>query len=360
MIFDAHLDLSFNAITYNRDLRMPVERLREIEDCETVGAVNAGLGGWGRGTVAFPEMRSAGIGLCVATQLAGCMKPAAAGGGWNSPEQAWAMTQGQLAWYHAMERCGALRQIVDLPQLDEQLAAWSSASDRAPIGFVLSLEGADSLRTLDDLETAYRYGLRALGPAHYGAGRYAPGHDLDGLLTDCGRSLLAEMSRLNLILDVTHLCEPSFWQALELFQGSVWASHHNCRALVDDPRQLSDRQILALAERDAVIGVAFDIWMGVPNWRRGTSSHDNTPGATMHVLADHVEHICQVTSSMDHVGIGTDLDGGFGAEQSPADVNTIADVPKLFDILASRGYRETDIAKLSHGNFLRVLRNAWS
>jgi membrane dipeptidase len=198
-----------------------------------------------------------------------------------------------------------------------------------------------------------------LGPAHYGKGRYALGHDQDGPLTAKGRELLDEMSRLGIVLDATHLCEATFWQALDYFAGPVWASHHNCRALVDDPRQLSDRQILALAERQAVIGVAFDVWMVVPHWQRGRSNHANTPGATLAALADHVDHLAQLLGNTRHIGIGTDLDGGFGTEQSPADLDSIADLPKFIAILEQRGYSSEDLQGICHKNFVSFLKRAW-
>ena len=358
-IFDAHLDLSFNAIGYNRDLRLSIDELRRIE------AGMTDIPGRGHATVAFPEMRKAGIGLCVATQLAGCMKPAGPVGGWNSvggwssPEQAWAVTQGQLAWYRAMEDCGHLRCIRDRPGLLEHLSQWHADSATTPIGYVLSLEGADSIRDLSDLPLAYEQGLRALGPAHYGIGRYALGHDQGGALSRLGKELLAEMDRLGMILDITHLCDETFWGALELYEGDVWASHHNCRALVDDPRQLSDDQIKALAERGAVIGVAFDIWMGVSDWKRGESNHRNFPGANMNALADHVDHVCQLLGTARHTGIGSDLDGGFGTEQTPSDLDTIADLRDFVAILRHRGYNDEDLEGICHRNFLDVLERAW-
>jgi membrane dipeptidase len=350
--FDAHLDLSLNALEYNRDLRHSVHDIRASE------AGMTDLKGRGCGTVAFPEMRRAGVGMCVATQLAGCMKPAAPIGAWNSPAQAWAMTRGQLAWYRAMEDDGQLRQICSAADLDAHVAQWQQDPDQTPIGYLLSLEGADSLRTLHDLHLSYEQGLRALGPAHYGVGRYALGHDCHGELSATGIELLKEMDQLAMILDVTHLSEPSFWQAMDLYQGPVWASHHNCRALVDDPRQLTDRQILALIERGAVIGMSFDVWMVVPGWKRGITRHEDLPSAHLRDLAKHVDHICQLAGNCNHVGIGTDLDGGYGTEQTPADLDTIADLPHFMMLLEERAYSQDDRDAISHGNFIRFLRSA--
>ncbi len=354
LVFDAHLDLALNALEYNRDLRRTANQIRQDE------AGMNDLWGRGSGTVTFPEMRKAGIGICVATQLAGCMKPAAPCGAWNSPPQAWAMTRGQLAWYRAMEDEGQLRQIVSWQQLKDHLRQWNEDADGTPIGYILSLEGADSLRDLDDLQTSYQQGLRAIGPAHYGVGRYALGHDQSGGLSDLGRQLLRAMEQLGIILDATHLSERTFWESLDAFGGPIWASHHNCRALVDDPRQLSDDQIKALAMRGAVIGVALDVWMVVPGWNRGVTKHPDIPDANLAKLADHVDHVCQLLGTTEHTGIGTDLDGGYGNEQTPADLDTIADLSKFFEILRQRGYDETDLRRISHGNFIGFLQRAWS
>ncbi len=354
LIFDAHLDLSLNALTYNRNLSLSIEQIR----LEEAGMQD--LGGRGNATVSFPEMRKANIGICVATQLAGCMKPAGPGGGWNSPAQAWAITQGQLAWYQAMEVAGELRAIRNVAELRAHLNDWQVDSAHTPIGYVLSLEGADSFRDLSDLQRGYEQGLRAVGPAHYGVGRYALGHDQSGRLSELGKSLLKEMDQLGMILDVTHLCEETFWDALDMFHGPVWASHHNCRALVDDPRQLSDEQIKAIAQRGAVMGVAFDIWMGVPNWKRGTTTHADRHDANLNALADHVDHTCQLLGTVRHTGIGTDLDGGYGNEQTPADLDTIADLSKFIAILRDRGYSEDDLERICHRNFIELLERAWS
>ena len=353
LIFDAHLDLSLNALEYNRDLRLSIAEIRATE----VGMSD--LAGRSHGTVSLPEMRKAGIGLCVATQIAGCMKPAGPVAVWESPAQAWSMTQKQLAWYRAMEEVGEMRQVISWKEIEAHLKDWEVDPGNTPVGYILSLEGADSIRTLADLETAYEYGLRALGPAHYGKGRYALGHDQDGPLSDKGRELIREMDHLGMILDVTHLCERTFWEALDLYKGPIWASHHNCRTLVDDPRQLTDEQIKALAERGAVIGIAFDVWMVVPGWQRGATTHADLPDTTLEAVADHVDHVCQLLGTTLHTGIGTDLDGGFGTEQTPDGMNTIADLHKFHEILELRGYSESALESIFSGNFLRFLETAW-
>ncbi|RYY59767.1 MAG: peptidase M19 [Chitinophagaceae bacterium] len=354
-IVDAHLDLSMNAMEWNRDLRLPVNEIRAREH---------GLRDKpdrGRGTVSLPALRQGNVGLVVATQIARYVAPENKLPGWFSPEQAWAQTQGQLAWYKAMEQDGEMRMVKDLAGLDEHLAVWQDghADTKKPIGYILSLEGADSLITIDHLETAFQYGLRAVGPAHYGPGRYANGTDATGQMQDNGIALLTKMEELGIILDATHLCDDAFWQALDHFNGHVWASHNNCRALVNHNRQFSDDMIKALAGRGAVIGMALDAWMMVPGWQRGVSTPQEMD-CSLEKMADQVDHICQLTGSSDHVGMGTDLDGAFGKEQTPYDLDSIADLQKVPVILAGRGYTQEDLDKMMHGNWLRFLRNAWS
>jgi membrane dipeptidase len=227
-----------------------------------------------------------------------------------------------------------------------------------PVGYLLSLEGADSLVTLQHLERAYAQGLRAVGPAHYGPGTYAQGTDAAGGLGWRGRELLREMERLGVILDVTHLCDESFWEALDRFGGSLWASHSNCRALVPHHRQFSDEQLRRLIERGAVIGAALDAWMLAPNWIRGTTTPEQA-GVTLDHLAAHIDHVCQIAGNASHAGIGSDLDGAFGREQTAADLDTIADLAGLPERLRARGYDAADVDQILHGNFIRFLARAW-
>jgi membrane dipeptidase len=353
LVVDAHLDLAMNALEWNRDLTRPIAEIRAREAHLTDKPDR------GRGTVSFAEMRRGGVGLAVATQIARYVRPGNPLAGWHSQEQAWAHTQGQLAWYRAMEERGELVQIVDAATLDRHLRVWQHDPPAdAPVGYVLSLEGADSIVSLPHLERAYASGLRAVGPAHYGPGVYAQGTNACGEIGARGRELLREMERLNIILDVTHLCDDSFRDALDRFRGPVWASHSNCRALVPHERQFTDEQIRELVQRQAVIGVAFDAWMLVPGWTRGRSTPESA-GVTLESVADHIDHICQLAGGTWHCAIGTDLDGAFGREQCPSDIDTIADLAKLPGVLAARGYTDEDVRNITHGNVVRFLRNAW-
>jgi membrane dipeptidase len=357
-LIDAHLDISTNAIEWNRDYRMSVEDIRKSEAGMTDKIDR------GKGTVSLPELRKGQIGLVVATQLARFNQNNGSlpGAGWNSPHQAWAMSQAQLAWYQAMEAEGEMVQINNLKSLEQHIALWMDdniPSENKPIGYVLSLEGADSLINLSYLEKAYEYGLRAIGPAHYSSGRYAYGTGtLDGF-TPIGKELLKEMSHLNMILDATHLTDKGFLEAMDLFDGHVWASHHNCRALAPNQRQLSDEQIKILIQKDAVIGGCFDAWMMKPDFVQRKSIPSEF-GIKIETIIDHFDHICQIAGNTLHCAMGSDLDGTYGTEQSPMDLNTIADLQSLEGLLSKRGYSRVDIENIFYKNWLRFLRNAWA
>jgi len=352
LIFDAHLDLSMNAMEWNRDLRLPLVEIRRRE----IGMKD--LADRGNNTVCLPEMRRGRIGLCVATQIARYSTRFSKLPGWQSPEQAWAQTQGQLAWYRTMEEAGELVQLRTWQDVSAHADLWrnATATSDLPIGYLLSLEGADSILSAKHLEQAREQGLTALGPVHYGPGVYGHGTDDEGPLTPRGHELLKQMEDLHIILDVTHLCEESFWDALARFRGPVWASHHNCRALADWNRQLADDQIRALIDRGAVIGMAFDAIMMVHNWVH----HKSKPAdfqLKMEKICDHIDHICQIAGNANHVGIGTDLDGGYGTEQTPMDLNSVADLSSLAVPLAARGYKPADIDNIFAGNFLGFLKD---
>ncbi len=351
-IFDAHLDLSMNALEWNRDLTWAIEDIRKSEE---------GLSDKpdrGKNTVTLGEMRKGNIGICVATQIARYVKRSSNLPGWNSPHQAWAQTQGQLAWYKAMEAKGEMTQITNIEQLNAHVELWKTPSSETPIGYILSLEGADSMVTIDHLEMSYEQGLRAIGPAHYGPGTYAHGTNSIGGIGQKGKALLKKIEELNLILDATHLCDISFWETMKNYNGPVWASHNNCRKFVNHNRQFSDEQIKELISRDAVIGIALDAWMMVPNWVRGESTPESM-GVTLKQMIDNIDHICQLSGDARHVGIGTDLDGGFGKEQTPSDLDTIADLQKVPQMLADKGFNQEDINHIMHQNFISFLQRVW-
>ena len=362
LLIDAHLDLATNAVHLNRDLRQSVQEVRDRE--RELGQTD--YPDRGNGTVAFPELRRGGIGLVWGTLIAryaarGTPAPAhLALPGWQSPEQAYAAARGQLAWYREMERVGELTPITSRAQLEAHTQRYREhqQGEDLPIGYVLALEGADSIVTLDHLHTYYVEGMRSIGAAHFGPGRYAAGTQSDGSgLTTAGRELLREMNQLDILLDLTHLTDRGFREALEVYHGPVLASHQNCRALVPGERQFSDDQLRAVIARGGVVGGALDAWMLEPGYRRGGASPREL-GIALERIVDHYDHVCQLAGNADHIGIGSDLDGLFGNEQTPYDLDTIADLARLPELLRRRGYATEDVDKVLYGNFARLLGEA--
>ena len=357
-IIDAHLDLSWNALNFKRDLTLPLGEMNRADARLTDHKSR------GRATTTLPEMRRGNIALCLGTLIArvphsGSPRFEAGDLDFRVADMAHAAALGQLSYYQALEARDEVRLIRTRAELDEH---WSDQGDRdtadssqkRPGGLILAMEGADPIVDPSQAELWFEAGLRCASLVHYGSSAYAVGTGEEGPITAAGRALLAEFERLGIVLDVTHLSDRSFAEALDVHGGPVLASHNNCRALVPHQRQFSDEQLARLIERGGIIGVACDAWMLSPGFVAGETRGDVV---SIDALADHVDHICALAGSTAHVAIGSDLDGGFGTEQTPAGLETIADLQKLDAILASRGYSDDDIDAILHGNWLRFLRD---
>jgi membrane dipeptidase len=349
-MIDIHLDLAWSAMYFNRDLLQSISEIRAYE---------AGLTdepGRARNTVTFPELRRGKVGVCV-TSLLARSGPGATRRGSNRANLDYAAqtichshAKGQLAYYRLLESLGHVHILTTRAQLKSHWTEWTQSPETTPYGLIISMEGADPILNPGQVEHWWQQGLRAVGPAHYGHSHYAAGTGVDGPLTQAGRDLLKEFMRVGMILDATHLSDGSFFDAMDIYEGPVVASHHNCRAIVPGDRQLTDDQIRILIQRKAIIGAVFDAWMLYPGWKRGVTQPDVIG---IEAAADHVDHICQIAGNASHCALGTDLDGGFGNEQTPRDLDTIADVHKLEQIFEQRGYKREDIDAIFFGNALR-------
>jgi membrane dipeptidase len=380
LLFDAHLGISWNALAFDRDQTRTISEIRAREVAMPEKAR-------GRNTVSLPEMRRAGIGVCLATVLARAkpgVSPVEAQKridlDYVNQDVAYAVACGQLAYYRLLETRGEMRMIRTRGDRAEVWSAWErdgatvGSADRgssertehgrqsrpwhqtAPIGFILSMEGCDPIVEPAQAEHWFEQGLRTASLAHYGQSAYAFGTGGDGPVTPRGRELLKQFERLGMILDLTHTADTGFYEALSRFGGRVFASHNNCRALVAGDRQYSDDQVKRLVERDAVIGAVLDAWMLYPQgWKKGQTTPD---AVSMEDVANQIDHVCQLAGNARHVGIGSDLDGGYGTEQTPGDLDTIADLHKLRPILKGRGYSEPDLDLIFWGNWLRFFGEA--
>lgn len=348
LLIDAHLDLAMNALEWNRNLDLGVPQIRQAE----AGMTQPGRG---RGTTAFPEMRQGAVGISVVTVISRTARPGSTGAACQ--EISYARAQGQLAYYRLLESQGKARILANREELDQHLAAWQQRGAAEPLGFILSMEGADPIVWPEQAEKWWADGLRVISLSHYGISAYAHGTGTEGGLTESGKVLLRQMEHLGVILDLTHLADQAFWEAVDHFGGRVLASHNNCRSLVPHQRQFTDEQVLAIVERNGVIGAALDAWMLYPaGWVRG-----ETPNTvvTLEAVVDHIDHVCQLAGHSRCAAIGSDLDGGYGTEQTPCDLDTIADLQKIPALLEKRGYTRQDVEGIMHANWVRLFREAW-
>ncbi|MGH2560152.1 MAG: dipeptidase [Thermomicrobiales bacterium] len=350
IVIDGHLDLAMNALLWNRDLRRSAYEIRGQEREMTEK-------GRGAGTIGFPDMRRGEVAVSLATVIARVKYEGGAGIDYRTHEIAYAQAQGQLAYYRELERQGLMRMLRDWPSLEAHLAEWRANRESAPFGVVLCMEGADPIVEPGQLGDWWDDGLRVLSLAHYGPSAYAYGTASEGPLTDHGRALLDGMAQSKMILDVTHLCDESFWEAVERFPGPLLASHSNSRVLVPGDRQMTDDMIQVVIERDGVIGAAMDAWMLYPDWIKGETKPEVVG---LEAFVDQIDHVCQIASDAQHAAIGTDLDGGYGTEQVPRDLDTIFDLQKIPAMLRDRGYREEDVAAIFHRNWMRLFERVWS
>jgi membrane dipeptidase len=344
LLFDAHLDLALNGVDWNRDLRCSVDDLRAQE--RALGMTDPGRTG---ATLSFPEMRTAELGLCLSTLLARQEKEINHSFGWTSPQTCYAMAHAHLAWHRAMERAGYLRSIRTKHDLKAHLNEWQHHPQTTPLGFIQTMEGADPILVPGTIDEFHDHGLRAIGLTHYGANRSGGGTSCEvGLAVDA-IPLLKRIEELGMTVDVTHLSDVAFWQVLDYFNGRIHASHQNSRRLAPWQRQFSDEQYKAVIERDGVIGVALDIIMLQPGYVRRVSERL----VTLERVVENIDIIVQLAGNARHVGIGSDLDGGYGVEQTPSDFDRFRDLQRIADLLERRGYSAADIAGIMHGNWIR-------
>ena len=352
-IVDAHLDIAYNALKYGRDPLKPVAdiRSRDLPDNKR-----------GTATVAFPEMRKAGVGLVWGTIFVSPAKTAVKLGGdtrltYTNAAEAHKLGMSQLDYYRRLcddERNG-LRLVGSLSDLEIVLE--SQTEERPLIGILPLMEGADPIREPEEVEMWAEKGLRAVGLA-WDDTRYAAGawRSAQHGLTPKGITLLEIMAEFGLILDLTHMNEKATLEALDRYTGPVVATHCNARALVPGERQLSDVQIHRIGERNGVIGVVlYNRFL-----RAGQIKGEPKELVTLDQVIAHIDYICQLLGDASHVGIGSDFDGGFGAEDIPAELDHIGDLPLLAEKLRSYGYAKTDVVNIMGGNWINLLRRAWS
>ncbi|HEY2589179.1 MAG TPA: membrane dipeptidase [Tepidisphaeraceae bacterium] len=347
-IFDAHLDLAYNALRGRDVLRPAREQTPDSEGIPSVG---------------LPDLRAGGVGLICATIF--CAPTSPKEPGYRTPEEAHAMGLDQLRWYRQQADAGQFSLIGRRDQLPSGTGLRRAQSSRVspvqsaptrqggagPINAILLLEGADPLRSPADVKAFVDAGVRIVGLA-WKRTRYAGGTGAPGPLTSEGAELVRELDRFGIIHDASHLAEESFWQLLDLTGGRTIASHSNCRSIIPTDRQLTDAMIRAIAQRDGVIGINFYDRFLIPP---AEYAHRR---ATLQDVVAHMKHMCDLIGDAAHVAIGTDMDGGLGREQIPKEIETSADLPRVADALAAAGFSDPDVLGIIGGNWLRFFTSA--
>jgi membrane dipeptidase len=342
-IVDGHEDIASNALHNNRDVRLSVSEIRAAQSGPPEGAFAAFPHAQEQAMIGLPELRLGGVGLIFATIFTFH----------GEPEATTTAGLDQLFYYHDLARQDlGVRLIRSVSELDALVNDWRAAPtpEERPIGLLLLMENADPISKPTELYEWVNGGVRVVGPA-WRASRYAGGTGAPGPLTTIGRELLAEMTRLGVILDISHLAEESFWEALDLHSGPVIASHANCRAITPTDRHLSDEMMRALIARDAVIGTVLANKFLDPSWERGAP-------LALDAVVRHIDHICQLAGDASHCALGSDFDGGFGAESTPDGLDSVADLGSIATTLARHGYTDGDIGGIMGGNWLRLLRRS--
>jgi len=353
LIVDAHEDIAWNALTFGRDYTTSAHQIRAAEDGSETPAQN------GSACLGRAEWLAGRVGVVFSTLFVSPYRSRM--GTWDhmcyrDAEDAHRLAQAQLDYYHQLEETDPVFRIIrNRADLDMVTGSFEAKThDAQLIGLALLMEGADPIRTPDEVEDWHERGVRIIGPAWTGT-RYCGGTGDPGPLTPAGEDLLKRMAACGIILDVSHMSEHSFEQALENYEGVIIASHANPRyaAKLSTPeRALSDDQIRKMAAREGVIGVIPYNRFLKTGWRLAEGKHS----VTVNHVAEIMDYICQLTGSSRHIGIGTDFDGGFGTEAIPHPMDTVADLHMIGAALSERGYDTGQVTQMLSGNWLAALQ----
>jgi membrane dipeptidase len=352
LIVDGHLDLAYSALNFGRNLSLPLDAARASDRPNSNGTI----------TVTIPTLIEGQVGIVFGTIYV-------------MPER-WRqrfpdiyltyndalpqLERQQAAHQMAMDQVDYYYRLADRDERVMLLHTWahvqeaidSFVTDVPRVGILLHMEGADPIRDVGELDMWYARGLRSIGLA-WDDTRYAPGQfQGEGRLPLDGFRLLERMTEFNMLLDLTHMSEAATFDALDAYTGPIAITHTTARALVPHKRLASDRQMRLIAERDGVIGLnLLNVFL-----RKEHALGDRREAVPLDTVVAHIDHICQLLGSAEYVALGTDLDGGFGMENTPQGIDSSADLHKIATALAAFGYDETSIEKIMSGNWLRLLR----
>ncbi|HEY69851.1 MAG TPA: peptidase M19 [Anaerolineae bacterium] len=354
LIVDGHEDIAWNMLSFDRDYSLPLaeirERERDTDIPERNGTAMLAWDAWVRGRVGVV------FATLFATPVRKQLRP------WEKrrykdAEQAHRLYAQNLDAYHRLleNHPDKFRMLLTHADLQDVVSRWEEKPVRPQLGMVILMEGADGVRNPSELPMWYERGVRIVGPA-WMATRYAGGTREPGPYTSEGWDLLEAMADLGMTLDISHLAEEAVLQSLERYPGTIIASHSNPRTLLPNStfldRHLTDEAIMGLAERGGVMGIVIGNRFLKDGWRVS----DGRAAVTLDDVVMHIDHVCQLVGSAEHVGIGSDLDGGYGLELVPQDLDSVADLRFIGPALRRRGFSQEDAEAVLGGNWLRLLR----
>lgn len=372
IIIDAHEDLAYNILTFGRDYTRSALETRNLEAGTQTPLQN------GDSLLGWPEYQKGQVAVVFGTLF---VSPG------HRQSEPWEtqvyhdiaeanhLYRGQVDAYYRLtgENPDKFRLVLQHSDLQDLLDTWESSVDEPepevtprdetggettprpgkPVGVVILMEGAEGVRHPDELEEWWEMGVRIIGPAWAGT-RFCGGTRQPGPLTQEGFTLLEAMAGLGFGLDLSHMDEAAVMQALDVYPGTILATHANAWSLLrnDSNRHLTDQAIRGLVERDGVMGIVpFNVFLK-SGWRSG----DSRAEVGLDQVAAQIDHVCQIAGSSRHAALGTDFEGGFGLQSVPAEIDTIADLHKLIPLLAEKGYSDDDIRGILYGNWLRMLQ----
>lgn len=354
LIVDSHEDLAWNMQTFGRDYTRAASETRELETDSIAPQVN------GDTLLGYPDYVRGRVAVIFATLFAAPIRRKVEG--WDTvcyedENQAYDLYRSQLDLYHRLvdEHADKFTLIQTQADLSEVLVDWQENGQTGPrVGLVTLMEGAEGIRDQADLEEWWQGGVRWIGLAWAG-NRYCGGTGEPGGLTAEGYALLANMHQYGFGLDLSHMDVKAALQALDVYPGTIVATHSNALALLkgyESNRHLPDEVIRGIIERQGVIGILPANAFLLPGWKRS----DGRELVSLERVVAHIDYICQMSGDARHVGIGTDFDGGFGLQHVPRELDTVADLKKLEPLLEAKGYTSEDIELIMGKNWLRCLR----
>ena len=356
LIFDGDYPAAHGTFFHSRDLTLPIDEVRANDNPEVVAMAS------------LPEMRRGRVAGALFKSTARMLNDESILPGFRGAEATYAAARGDIEYYHALERNGEIDILTNRESFARHFSRWEQKGEddagalELPIGCVIGLECSDPIVEPSYVDDWWQHGVRVASLTHYGKATYAYGTGAEGGLRGVAAELLREMERRGMLLDMTHIADQSFWEALDIYSGPILASHQNCRALAPGVRQFSDEQLQAVIERDGVVGASMDTWMllrePLIDWantgsyrRRDTFAREQV---TLAHLVDHINHVCELAGNSKHGAIGGDTDGQGGVDGAPYDVDTVADYQKIALILRDRGYSEDDVANVMYRNWQRL------